>query len=199
MVTTNKFVEQSDFARIFYLPANFDYDRVMVPCVLEAQQFDLRKAIGQEFYDNEVSMILDNEGAADVANLTVSAYNAIYNYIRHAVLYYAYARYLLVQDEHVTRTGVVSKVNQYSEPISEKRITRRVNEQREKATAYIRDMINYMEDRPTEYATFLRYQGVTGKETAVTFWTLKDEPTETGRRGADTGNDLGGIGQFIVS
>lgn len=197
MVTTNKFVTQSDFSRIFYLPANFDYTRVMVPCVLEAQQFDLRKAIGVEFYDNEVSMILDNEGAADVGNLTVSAYNGIYNYIRHAVLYYAYARYLLVQDEHVTRTGVVSKVNQYSEPINEKRITRRVNEQREKATAYIRDMISYMEDRPTEYATFLRYQTVTGKETAITFWTLKDEETETGRRGQDTGMIWAELGNLL--
>ena len=187
MKTQYEFVVKANWEPLKLLPTNFEYDKVMRPCVLEAQQFDLRVAIGKKFYDNELAPMLENGASAAVGELTVAAYQNILTAIQFAVMYFAYARYIKISKHIITRTGIVQKVNPHSEYIDRKELESIARDQDRKALSYIDDMIEYMEDNPSLYKTFLANRpNRTGRETSITFWT----PETAGARTSDV-NETG--------
>lgn len=155
MITTNPIVVKADFANYVHLPTNFRYDETMKPRVLQAQQHDLRKLVGKEFYA-EIAQVLDNSGTVPggLTTLTQTAYDNIVPYIKPVVIHFAYARFINQQDEHNTNYGTVVKKNPHSEPISEKRRTTRTVAERSKAVDYWQDMLEYMEDNTGDYPTW---------------------------------------------
>jgi len=100
----------------------------------EAQEFDLRPILGDEFY-----LALINDFAAspslttysDLFNGSTYVYSGnTYQHdgIKAMLCYYAYARYLNNSNTNATAYGTVIKLNQESEPVSEKTLSRLVGQ-----------------------------------------------------------------------
>lgn len=155
MVTTNTFIVQSDWANVIALPANIDYATKIKPSVLEAQQHDLRRALGVEFYA-EVCAVLDNSNVVtgSGADMTQQAYDDLLPYLKWPVLYFAHARYIAQADTQHTQSGLVKKETAWSSHEEQKNIDRRAAVERSKGTDYITDLVDYLSEKSSNYLTW---------------------------------------------
>lgn len=100
----------------------------------EAQEFDLRPFLGDEFY---LALINDFNASPSLATYSDLFNGSTYVYsgntyqhdgIKAMLCYYAYARYLSNSNTNATAFGTVIKSNDDSEPISEKTLSRLVGQ-----------------------------------------------------------------------
>lgn len=127
----------------------------LTPQILEAQDFDLRPILGDEFYfalieDFEASPSL--EVYADLFNgctYTFDGKQYTHEGIKAFLIYSTYARYTANSSVIATATGFVHKNNQYSEQVSEKTISRLVEQARSGAQVHL-DRITLYLDRNNE-------------------------------------------------
>jgi hypothetical protein len=129
---------------------NTDVTKKLNTYIQEAQEFDVMKFLGDEFY-----IALENDF---IAQPSLPTYSDLFNgseYIyagvtyRHRgikamLIYYAYARYLANTQSNQTAFGNVAKTNPDSTPVSDKTIQRQVEQALAGAYKYQSDVNDYL-------------------------------------------------------
>jgi hypothetical protein len=152
-----KLISISDFTGYPAISANVNVVKKLDPYITEAQRFDLLPILGQEFYwdlirDFEASPSLaDYDELFNGSEYTVNNITYKHEGLKPALIYFTYARYRMNANEEETATGLVTKNNPYSEPASEKAITRRVDQARSAAFAYMEPVIKFLNDKYLDY------------------------------------------------
>jgi len=139
------------------MSVNIDVSKKLTTFIREAQEFDLRPLLGDEFYlaivsDFEASPSLQVYG--DLFNGVTYIYGGhTYQHdgLKSVLVYYAYSRYLNNAQTNQTAFGVVEKVNEHSNPISEKTLSRQVGQAISGAKAYEQRVIDYLVRNESTY------------------------------------------------
>jgi hypothetical protein len=150
----------SDIEDFKGISSNVNSFKDLQPSILEAQEFDLKKIMGESFYldlmdDFEAVPSLTKYG--DLFNGVQYTYNGNkYEHagIRAVLAYHSYARYVPDAQTQSTASGFVKKTNQYSEHVSDKSITRKAQQARSGAQAHWDDVRRYLERKSTDYPLF---------------------------------------------
>ena len=155
MLTKNPIVEKGDWANNVYFPPTIKYNETVLPKVLEAQQFDLKKVLGKKFYA-QIVLCIDNlnELPAGFTEFTQDDYDNILSDMKEIVMNFAYARYLEVSDYHNTRMGTARKIGPHSEKLDTKEKDRLIQHYRNLAANYVGDLCEYLEDNASTYPTW---------------------------------------------
>jgi len=148
--------------------SNVNESKQLTPYIQEAQNFDLRELLGDEFY---LALLADF-----VASPSLVDYSFIFNGgsyvhgndtyymdgIKQYLIYCTYARYLSNSNVISTATGLVHKTNQYSERVNETTISRLVSQSRSGATFIENNIKDYLRRKSSDYPLYKR---VTEKST----------------------------------
>jgi hypothetical protein len=144
----------TDFATYKELSLNIDDATRINPYILQAQQFDLKPLLGEQFY----KYILDNPATEEIQLLLSGGgydyQNTNYEFsgLKIVMAYYAYARIIENQNIHVTRFGVVFKNNaDVSERVDEKTLQRLILQTRNQARAYWDECLLFLNRKSTAY------------------------------------------------
>lgn len=137
------------------LSMNIDVNKKVNPAIFDAQEFDIRPFLGDEFY-KAIQDDIAGSGTiyADLMDETEYTYgNKTYLSpgLRNTVSLFAYARIKSDANEHDTAYGTVNKLNPYSTGVSEKTISRQVREIREQAEVYLQRVKAYLDRKQNDY------------------------------------------------
>lgn len=130
----------NDIRSIKSISLNLNSDKELIPHILEAQNFDLRPMLGDTFFIDLESDILASPSLDKYENIwNAFTYDYAGEKFRHeglktALIYHTYARYLSGANIQTTATGIVQKLNQYSEKIDDRSIQRLIVQARSAAT-----------------------------------------------------------------
>ena len=153
----------SDIQALKPISSNVNEIKALKPFILEAQEFDLRPFLGDAFY---LALIDDFNASpslstySDLFNGVTYVYNSdTYQHdgLKAMLVYYTYARYLNNSQSIVTPNGVVSKLNNNSERISEKELARLVNQATSGAKVYENRVYDYLLRNNTTYTLWECY------------------------------------------
>lgn len=151
----------SDFAGYPAISSNTNVVKKLNPYIGEAQVLDLLPILGQELYWD---LIADFEASPSLVNYsdlfngseyTINGVTYKHQGLKPALCYFTYARYRMNANEEETASGLVTKNNPYSEPASEKSISRRVDQARSAAFAYMEPVIKFLNDNSSDYPLWI--------------------------------------------
>lgn len=135
-------ITKEDIAEFKSLSENIDATLKVNPFILEAQEFELRVFLGDEFY---IDLLEDFNASPSLVKYKDLFNGSVYicgttKYenpgIKPMLVYYAYARIVQKGSTNSTAFGFVEKVNEDSKPISERTIVRLVEQAMSGAKAY---------------------------------------------------------------
>ena len=129
------------------------YEERVRPYVLEAQIADLRDLITKDFY-NEVIEVAASEVDSANGKLTKVNYDLLLPYIKPVLAYYTWVRLIRNNQATITVNSLVRKTNEYSEPTTEREITRLANDAEGMARIYSDDLIKYLTDNKANFTTW---------------------------------------------
>lgn len=147
-----------DFEAYRNISENLGDERID-PFIAEAQEFDIKPALGSALYyafveglaaSPQTQIYLDLLDGKTYLDTGLNA-NISFKGVKAALVYYSYARLLMNNDLHTTAFGIVQKKNDYSESLDEKRIMRAVTQAQNSAKAYQNDFISFLDN---EYLTY---------------------------------------------
>lgn len=147
----------SDIKAIKGIADNVNTVKDLAPHILEAQLFDLRPFIGDEFYLSLVDDFNSSPSLADYSDL----FNGVrYTYggnsyeqygIKTVLAYYTYARYLAQGGVKDTPSGLMLKNSTHSSHVSDKTITRLVAQATSAAKAHEDMITDYLSRNAASY------------------------------------------------
>lgn len=148
-----------DFAPYKELSLNIDDSTRIHPYIKQAQQFDLKPLLGEEFYkdltDNSTST--PNSLLLTGGGYTHQNKNYEFSGLKAALVFYAYARIIENQNIQVTRFGVVYKNNaDVSERVDEKTLQRLVQQTRNQARVYWDECELFLNRNSIDYPLWLK-------------------------------------------
>lgn len=170
------------------ISVNLDATKKIAPYIQEAQQFDLKSLLGDEFY---VALLKDFEASPSLQTYydlwnghewTFAGHTYRHSGLKAVLIYFTYARYLASANSEVTAFGIVSKKTEQSEPISEKVLLRRIDDARTGARAYYDDVEKYMCHFPDDFQLWLQSCAPKKKRGIITGVSSKGSEYK-GRRG----------------
>lgn len=127
------------------LSINIDVAKKVNPAIRDAQEFDLRPFLGDEFYQD----LQNNSGNYDSLMIETEYIHGGRTYVSPGIIatlsLFAYARIKSDANEHDTAFGTVNKLNPYSNGVSEATISRQVREIREQANIYLERVQAYLD------------------------------------------------------
>lgn len=144
------------------------------PFVLQAQQHELRHAVGVAFYD-ELAQIFSAGGTVPgglLADISQANYGLLLPYLKWVVLYFAYARWIEEGQDISTRSGFKVKETPWSSEVDTKQQTLRAQKIRGMAADYVVDLCTFLSDNSGNYVTWnqnLPDIDNSGLTTAITF------------------------------
>jgi len=150
----------SDIQAVKPISSNLNTLKKLNTFIEEAQDFDLRPMLGDEFYLAIAADVLTSPSLqtyADLWNGNTYTYGAdtYKNYgLKIVLINYAYARYLRASQTNQTAFGAVQKVNPNSEPISEKQLTRLVGQAISSAKGYEETVHKYLNLNNADYPLY---------------------------------------------
>lgn len=154
----------SDIQTLKPISANVNETKALKPFILEAQEFDLRPFLGDAFY----LALIDDFNASPSLSTYSDLFNGVtYTYgsdtyqhdgLKAMLIYYAYARYLNNSQSTVTPNGVVSKLNDNSEKISDRALSRLVNQATSGAKVYENRVYDYLTRKSSTYPLWECYK-----------------------------------------
>lgn len=155
-----KLITLADIQTLKPISANVNEVKQLNTYILEAQEFDLRPFLGDEFYlaliaDFEASPSLSTYG--DLFNGVDYVYNSdTYRNdgIKPMLIYYAYARYLNNAQAIITPNGVVSKNFNDSTPTSDKNVAKLVNQAFSGGKIYENRVLDYLVRNNEDYPLY---------------------------------------------
>lgn len=141
----------SDFSQYKALSANINAPKKLDAFILEAQQFDLKKLLGDELYLDfikDASTMPAFQKYSDLWSGSEFVYHT--HTIRHeglkpALIYLSYARYVLNSNVESTAFGTVNKITPESQHVDEKTISRLYNQAYAGAMDYWTDTKKYLD------------------------------------------------------
>ncbi len=133
-------INRDDIAVYRSITENINDAQDLNPYIQDAQEFDIRPFL--DCSDEEfLQAILDDQ----------VGYAALIVYIKPVLVFYSYARFLANHGVHITPTGVVGKISEDSEPISDARLARLINQAESSALVYQKKLIDFLEDNRSTY------------------------------------------------
>lgn len=146
-----------DIQAIKPISGNLDINKKLNPYIREAQEFDITKFLGDEFY-----IALEEDFAAQPSLATYAdLFNGCeYQYdgrtyrhrgIKAMLIEFAYARYKSNAQVNDTAFGTVVKTTPDSQPASEKSIARQVDNALSAAYKYQSDVYDYLCRKSSDY------------------------------------------------
>lgn len=135
-------ITKEQIAEFKQLTVNMNEVKLLNQYIVEAQEFDLRPFLGDglymalyDDYFNSPSL----ETYSDLYNGSTYTFNGkTYKHegIVSVLAYYSYARYLSDSNVKSTATGMRTKVNEFSEPISSQDVSRMMSQARSGGVVY---------------------------------------------------------------
>lgn len=154
----NPLINLNDIRSIKSISLNLNAEKELIPHILEAQNFDLRPILGDNFY---LDLVSDLEASpalviySDLWNGCQYEYQGE-NYIQEGLkvflAYSTYARYLPHANIQSTATGLVHKTNQYSEKVDDKSISRLIAQARSAGTLVQSHVVDYLNRNQSMYS-----------------------------------------------
>lgn len=168
-------LQLSDFTPYKSITSNADLTKLTM-YVNEAQEFDLRQLLGTELYEdflNEffISPSLSQQAYHDLwfgckyiipGNNTTPTKTFTHEGLKPVLIYFSYARYLLTANLFSTPSGMVTKKDDYSVAITDKQLSRLVNQANSGAQAYWNRTRKYIIDNISLFPLY-RYITPAGK------------------------------------
>lgn len=152
-------ITQTDI-KVYRPAAELDDERIK-PFILEAQNTDLKPVLNNAlFYDfitNFDDTLPINQPYTDLLNgkeWTIDSNVEFFEGVKPMLCYYALARFIEGNPFHVTRFGVVTKIQQQSEKATPEEIRMICNGLRSSAISYQNDVIRFLENNPTNYPLY---------------------------------------------
>ncbi len=139
---------------------NVNETKQLKPFILEAQEFELKEFLGDEFY---LALVADFNASPSLATYGDLFNGVQYTYngttyentgIKPMLIYYAYARYLNNANPIITANGIVQKNNSSSTPVSEKTIARLVNQATSGGKVYENRVVDYLVRKSSSYPLY---------------------------------------------
>jgi hypothetical protein len=150
----------ADIQALKPISVNINETKALKPFILEAQEFDLKPFLGDAFY---IALMTDFDASpslstySDLFNGSTYTYNGeTYQHegIKNMLIYYAYARYINNAQTNVTPYGVVNKLTQDSEKVSEKTLARLVGQAVSGAKVYEQRVKEFLIRNLTSYPLY---------------------------------------------
>lgn len=175
-------IQVSDFSPYRDISANIDAARIN-PFILEAQVHDLRGFLGAELYFAFLAGLESSPQVARMAELlngkdytpSGGAYNVRFYGLKPALIYFAYARFVLNQAYNVTRAGVKFKNYAESERVSESQINALAADAKAKANNFLENSRLFLTEFNTVYPEFSCY--ISTKRAGVRFFSVNKNDT----------------------
>jgi hypothetical protein len=129
----------------------------LTPQILEAQDFDLRPFMGDEFYFALVDDITASPSLTVYEDLwngctyTFGGRQYTHEGLKTYLLYASYARYVADASTISTGSGFMHKNNIHSEPVSDKTIARRTEQTRSGSQVYLNRVIDFLNRNRNDY------------------------------------------------
>lgn len=142
------------------ISTNVNEIKQLKPFILEAQEFDLRPFLGDEFY---IALLADFNASPSLSTYSdlFNGVDYVYNSdtyrndgIKPMLIYYAYARYLNNAQSIITPNGIVSKSNDNSTPASDKTVARLVNQAFSGGKTYENRVLDYLVRNNADYPLY---------------------------------------------
>jgi hypothetical protein len=131
----------------------------LTPKILEAQDFDLRPILGDEFYFalvNDAPSFETYDQLWNGCTYTFGGREYTHEGIKAFLVYATYARYSADSATIATATGFVQKGSQYSEHISEKTVSRLVEQARSGSQVYADRFMLFLDRNKQDYPLWLQ-------------------------------------------
>lgn len=151
---SEKIISIQDIIQFKPISINVNEAKALDPFILEAQEFDIRPILGDPLY----LAILDDlpvlSTFGDLVNGVAYTYdgdNYEHKGIKACLIYYSYSRYLANANSHSTPSGMVSKRNDYSDPLDEKTMTRLIQQAKAGAVHFQEQFVKYLNRFETTY------------------------------------------------
>jgi hypothetical protein len=144
----------NDFEPYRELTGNLDVTERLTPYINQAQIFDIKELMGNQFYTDLVNNYADanyqallNGGEYTYNNLTYS-----FTGLKAVIVMFAYARFLANQNINVTRFGVVFKNNSdVSDRVDTKTLQAAISNAKEQGKAYWNECTEFLCNKSTDY------------------------------------------------
>lgn len=163
-MATPLIITKTDFVGRVELPSNLGVEKYNQH-ILHAEDFDLCKLMGDKFY----YYFLSNFGTDGVINpaapqqikdlyngSTFTVDEIVYNNpgIKPVLVYFASARLIKAIGNHITPNSFATKINEFSEPVSNGNKTFQANEYENQAIAYWNKVLVYMNNDKTLFPQY---------------------------------------------
>lgn len=147
-----------DIREFKQLSSNTDVNSKIKYQIREAQEFDLRGLLGDDFYHDFVSKFENQfDGATNYETLfnggTYEYNDKTYSFagIRAVLVYYSYARIIQDLDINVGPHGLTRKIDEFSERPVEKEISRKVGQAISGAQIYAEQLRDYLNRNSSDF------------------------------------------------
>ena len=131
---------------------NIDSINRIDPYIIQWQRTVLRPFLGNSFYMTFLQNLSDQR-FQELLN-GISGSDGFFYGIKPAISYGAYALLLLNQNVNVTRFGMVKKLNEFSEHLDSKELTRLHASAQSMSDFYLRDALAYLDKNKALYPEF---------------------------------------------
>jgi hypothetical protein len=158
-----KLITTADIVKYRPLSKDIPKDR-LEPFITEAQSIDLQSVLGDALYYDFMSKY-DVSGDPKYTvyqkllvggTYTPPGYTGLIEFegIKPMLVYYALARFYENNQLNATRYGIVSKLNEFSEPVSQASLTAAISAVRSMGMAYQEKVRRFLNENPTDYPLF---------------------------------------------
>jgi len=142
----------SDIAQYKAISANLNTDKKVNPFILEAQNIDLKKMLGNSFFYDLIADFNDSPSLQKYNTLfnggTWTCGNRSYTHkgLKTVLVYLSSSRITMASNIEATAFGQVVKRNEYSDKVSESTLIRMIEQDKSTALAFFDDVKKYMDD-----------------------------------------------------
>lgn len=146
------------------LSVNIDFQKKIRPAILEAQEFDLRPFLGDEFYIHIQENIGSYTDLLEEKTYTHGSTVYVSPGLKNTLSLFAYARIKSDANVHDTAFGSMAKTNPYSQNVTEATISRQVREIKSEAMQYLNRLENYLNCEMENYPLWKKKCNPTKRE-----------------------------------
>lgn len=133
------------------------FTRFIAPYILEAQESDIKPVLGNAFWTDLVAnksndlyaLILEGGEYTDANNNTCTFMG-----LKASIIYFSLGRYITGKNAVDTAFGMVSKTNEYSQPVSSKVIAESANSKTSMGIEYLSQVQKYLCLKATDYPLY---------------------------------------------
>jgi len=137
-------ITYSDFSNYRDISSNISAAKRIDPYILEAQEIDIRSLLGDIFYNEVVSNPSNYSTLLNGGTYDYDGYTYSFKGLKAVHVYFAYARFVMNDDVKSTPSGMVNKLNQNSERVTEATINRISRNARDIASAYWQQCYDFL-------------------------------------------------------